>query len=113
MATGRYVLAAAIAAKAEVIVTLNVRHFPDHVLHPLGMKAVTPDQLLCHLFDLDPQAIHACLDTVAARQRNPARTAKVLLQILSRQGPTFASRCRKFQPNGPLGTTISPEPGSP
>jgi len=108
----RHVLAAAIAAKAEVIVTLNVRHFPDQALRPLGMEAVTPDQFLCHLFDLDPEAIHACLETVAARQRNPARTAEVLLQILSRQAPTFASRCREFQPNRPLGTTINPDPGS-
>jgi predicted nucleic acid-binding protein len=33
----RHVLAAAIAAKAELIVTLNVRHFPAVVLEPLGI----------------------------------------------------------------------------
>lgn len=93
----RHVLAAAIAAKAEVIVTLNVRHFPADVLAPLGIEAVTPDQFLCNLLDLAPKAIHGCLETIAARQRNPARTAEVLLQILSRQAPTFASRCMEFQ----------------
>ena len=70
------VLAAAIAAKAEVIVTLNVRHFPSEVLVPLGIEAVTPDQFLCNLLDLDATAIHGCLQTIAARQRNPARTAQ-------------------------------------
>ncbi len=64
----RHVLAAAIAAKAEVIA-----------------------------LDLAPGAIHGCLETIAARQRNPARTAQALLQILSRQAPTFASRCMEFQ----------------
>ena len=93
----RHVLAAAIAAKAEVIVTLNVRHFPTEVLEPLGIEAVTPDQFLCNLLDLAPGAIHGCLQTIAARQRNPARTAQALLQILSRQAPTFASRCMEFQ----------------
>ncbi len=93
----RHVLAAAIAAKAEVIVTLNVRHFPTEVLEPLGIEAVTPDQFLCNLLDLDPGAMHGCLETIAARQRNPARTTQALLQILSRQAPTFASRCMEFQ----------------
>ena len=93
----RHVLAAAIAAKAEVIVTLNVRHFPAEVLVPLGIEAVTPDQFLCNLLDLAPGAIHGCLQTIATRQRNPARTAQALLQILSRQAPTFASRCMEFQ----------------
>lgn len=93
----RHVLAAAIAAKAEVIVTLNVRHFPAQVLEPLGIEAVTPDQFLCNLLDLDPTAIHSCLLAMAARQRNPARSAQVLLQILARQAPTFASRCMEFQ----------------
>ncbi len=72
-------LAAAIAAKVEVIVTLNVRH-PAEVLAPLGVEAATPDQFLCNL-----------------RISPPARTAQVLLQILSRQAPTFASRCMEFQ----------------
>jgi len=92
----RHVLAAAIAAKAEVIVTLNVRHFPAEVMAPLGIEAVTPDQFLCNLLDLDPTAIHGCLQTIAARQRNPARTARALLQILNRQAPIFASRCMEF-----------------
>ena len=93
----RHVLAAAIAAKAEVIATLNVRHFPREVLAPLGIEAVTPDQFLCNLLDLDPITIHGCLRAMAARQRNPARSAQVLLQILSRQAPVFASRCVEFQ----------------
>ena len=95
----RHVLAAAIAAKAEVIVTLNIRHFPAEVLKPLGIEAMSPDQFLCNLLDLAPEIIHGCLNTIAARQRNPARTVQALLQILSRQAPTFASRCMEFSVN--------------
>ncbi|MFM1899767.1 MAG: hypothetical protein RLZZ216_343 [Cyanobacteriota bacterium] len=93
----RHVLAAAIVAKAEVIVTLNVRHFPKEVLAPLGIEAVTPDQFLCNLLDLDRDTIHGCLRTMAAGQRNPARTSQALLQILSRQAPAFTRRCMEFQ----------------
>lgn len=93
----RHVLAAAIAARAETIVTLNVRHFPARVLAPLGIAAVTPDQFLCNLLDLAPTQMHTCLETITARQRNPFRTTQALLQILSRQAPSFASRCMEFQ----------------
>jgi hypothetical protein len=74
-----------------------VRHFPAGVLAPLGIEAVTPDPFLCNLLDLDPTAIHGCLQTIASRQCNPARAAQALLQILSRQAPTSASRCMEFE----------------
>jgi hypothetical protein len=64
------------------------------VLAPLGIEAFTPDQFLCNLPDLDPSTLHGCLQAMAARQRNPARSAQVLLQILSRQAPAFSSRMR-------------------
>jgi hypothetical protein len=39
----RHVLAAAIRGRADVIVTLNIRDFPGHVLAPYGIVAQHPD----------------------------------------------------------------------
>jgi len=92
----RHVLAAAVAAKAEVIVTHNVRHFPDESTAPLGIQALTPDQFLCNLLDLGDTAIHGCLRAMAEQQRNPRRSVEALLRILSREAPIFSSRCLEF-----------------
>ena len=69
----RHVVAAALAAKAEVVVTFNTRHFPGEALAPLTIEAITPDQFLNNLLDLHPQVLGACLQTVASRQREPSR----------------------------------------
>lgn len=39
-----HVLAAALTARASLIITLNLRDFPPHVLRPMGLQALTPDQ---------------------------------------------------------------------
>jgi predicted nucleic acid-binding protein len=49
----RHVLAAAIKAGAEVIVTYNVRHFPATALKRFNVKAQHPDEFLVGLLDLD------------------------------------------------------------
>jgi len=92
----RHVLAAAVAAKAEVIVTRNIRHFPAASIEPFGIEVLTPDQFLGNLLDLGPAAIHGCLEAIASQQRHPSRTVRALLQILGREAPNFASRCLEF-----------------
>ena len=91
---GGYAVAA--AAKAEVIVTHNIRHFPNESTAPLGIQALTPYQFLCNLLDLGDTAIHGCLTAMAEQQRNPRRSVEALLRILSREVPIFSSRCLEF-----------------
>lgn len=88
----RHVVAAALAAKAEVIVTLNIRHFPSQCLAQLAMEAVTPDRFLVNLWDLQPELLHGCLHTVAARQKPRHRTIDFVLESLkqNRQAEGFA-----------------------
>jgi len=45
----RHVLAAAIRAGADVIVTCNLGDFPPEVLTPHGIRALHPDDLVTHL----------------------------------------------------------------
>src|SRR5262245_22903376 len=45
-----HIIATAVAAQANSIVTYNALHFPDQVLVPLGLRTETPDELCARLF---------------------------------------------------------------
>jgi predicted nucleic acid-binding protein len=45
-----HVVAAAVAAHANIVVTYNERHFPRQVLAPLGLRTETPDLFCARLF---------------------------------------------------------------
>ena len=98
----RHVVAAALAAKAEVVVTFNTRHFPGEALAPLAMEAITPDQFLNNLLDLHPQVLGACLQTVASRQREPSRkNMDFVLESLNRQAENFVRRVQRSLAGAP------------
>jgi len=91
----RHVLAAAISARADVIVTDNLRHFPEEVCEPLGIEVQTADQFLSAAFDLAPlQMADAFLQQVDDFHR-PALTASKALSRLDSRLPAFASRLRR------------------
>lgn len=50
----RHVLAAAIHSKAQVIVTYNLKDFPEHSLTSFGIEAQHPDLFLKRIFVLAP-----------------------------------------------------------
>ncbi|MEU8001106.1 PIN domain-containing protein [Catellatospora sp. NPDC049111] len=50
----RHVLAAAVAARADFVVTANLRDFPVHALDPHAIEAQHPDDFLCDLLDVSP-----------------------------------------------------------
>jgi hypothetical protein len=82
----RHVLAAAIVGQAEVIVTRNLRDFPDEALEPYGIEAQHPDEFVRHLLDLSPVPV---VDAVRAQQaaltKPPVTTAR-LLAVFERLG---------------------------
>lgn len=62
----RHVLAAAIEAKASVLLTFNLADFPPEALALHGIVSRHPDDFLCELHASDPEAVVAHVD--AARQ---------------------------------------------
>lgn len=81
----RHVLAAAIHAHADTIVTFNLRDFLEAALAPFGVHALHPDDFVLDVFDLDkPAALRAVRDQ-RARLRNPPCTAERFLDTLERQ----------------------------
>jgi predicted nucleic acid-binding protein len=87
----RHVVAAALQGRADMIVTANLRDFPDEMLEPLGLEAQHPDEFLLNQLDLDPDTTIAVLHRQAAATRRPEISTKVLLDHLARCGvPKFA-----------------------
>ena len=82
----RHVLAAAIHARSEVIVTNNLRHFPKAVLRKHDLSAQTPDEFLCSLFTRLPRAMCEVVKTHRQSLRNPSKTVDEYLKTMVRQG---------------------------
>jgi hypothetical protein len=82
----RHVLAAAIRCQAGVIVTHNLRHFPEEALAPYGIEAQHPDEFVSHLFDLDPGAVCAAVREQRESLKNPPFSVDGLLnEFLARE----------------------------
>jgi predicted nucleic acid-binding protein len=62
----RHVLAAAIMARANAIVTQNTKHFPADCLGKFGVLCQTADDFLIHQYHLCPQIVLDKLDDQAA-----------------------------------------------
>src|SRR5262249_45580064 len=86
----RHVLAAAIRAGAEVIVTYNLTDFPAEALARYDIEAQHPDDFLVYLLDLAPGPVCAVVKRQRESLRNPPKTAQELLTTLENQGLTQA-----------------------
>jgi predicted nucleic acid-binding protein len=93
----RHVLAAAIRAGAEVIVTYNLKDFPAETLARFDIEAQHPDDFLVSLLDLAPDLVCAAVKRQREGLRNPPKTAEELLATLENQRLTQAvARLREF-----------------
>lgn len=83
----KHVLAAAVHAGAQVIVTNNLRDFPYEAVSPYAIEVQTPDDFLVHLWDLDRETMLAVVNETAGltRRRNP----RDIVEQLASQAPTF------------------------
>ena len=93
----RHVLAAAIRAKAQVIVTFNEKDFPTAVLEQFDLITQHPDTFLRHLIDLAPNVLRARLETMIKRFSNPPVSNDEYISILERQSlPETAAALREL-----------------
>lgn len=81
----RHVLAAAIKGQAEVIVTFNLKDFPERYLQPFNIWAQHPDEFISHLIDLSPATVLLAAKQQRAALKNPPRTVDEFLDTLLRQ----------------------------
>lgn len=82
----RHVLAAAVVGRADMIVTWNLKHFPESDLASHGLRAVSPDNLLCELFATDPEETMTIMRALVASKTRPPRTMHEEIEHLRRVG---------------------------
>lgn len=92
----RHVLAAAITAKVEVIVTANIGDFPQDCEERHGISVQSPDDFLLERFTEDPRAVRKALDQQVAGYRKPPKTVEELLDRLALAD--FSEAVRRYSP---------------
>ncbi len=96
----RHVLAAAVAGGAAVVVTSNLRDFPDGALAPHGVAAVHPDSFLRSALESRPAAVAGAISALVSHTGKSGReelTPQQLLDAVASGGtpvPDFADAAR-------------------
>ncbi|WP_165228120.1 PIN domain-containing protein [Aquisphaera insulae] len=82
----RHVLAAAIHAGVENIVTFNLRDFPEEQTRPHGVIAIPPDDFLVRLLDGFEDEVCRAVQSQRALLKNPPKTTAQHLATLEKIG---------------------------
>ena len=82
----RHVLAVAIHAKAEYIVTFNLKDFPKSALLPYHVKAVSPDDFVLRIIEYDTNNFLTTVAMHRATLTRPPKTVDEYLATLEKQG---------------------------
>ncbi|MFJ4171428.1 PIN domain-containing protein [Paenarthrobacter sp. NPDC089714] len=91
-----HVMAAALKAQAQVIVTKNLKHFPAVLLEPWGMEAKHPDDFLMDQFHLDAVELHIAVRNMSETFRNPPLGVNDVLKRLEDEGlPQISAALRR------------------
>ncbi len=82
----RHVLATAIKAKAQLIITFNLKDFPSSILKNYQIEAITPDDFVLELIDINEKAVIQAANQQRNTLKNPPFTLEDYLQTLIKQG---------------------------
>ncbi len=94
----RHVLAAAIVGRCDVIVTQNLKDFPDDAVAPFGIDVQHPDEFLCNHLNLASGLVCGAVRKVRLRLKHPPYKIDEYLETLMRQGLSqTVSGLRAFQ----------------
>jgi predicted nucleic acid-binding protein len=88
----RHVVALAVQARADTIVTDNLRHFPAEILAGYNLAVLPADDFLVHQYHLGPEVMLEKLDRQAAGIRK--RRVDVL-NYLQKSVPKFCQICSR------------------
>jgi len=83
-----HVLAAALKTQAAMIVTDNLKDFPEALLAPLNIEAKSADAFIADTIALDPGRAVAAIRRMRERFKRPEKTAELLLLDMEAMGLT-------------------------
>lgn len=93
-----HVVATALQAKADIILTFNLKHFPNSILAEHGLRAIHPDAFLADLLKAAPEQMTASIAKQRQRLKNPPKSAAEYIATLSEQRLTrFAKALAELQ----------------
>jgi hypothetical protein len=90
----RHVLAAAIAGKASIIVTRNLKDFPSEALTPYGVSAIPPDPFAMRLLDDDPRSMLRAVQKLA---ESFGESLEVIHERLRHHVPAFVEHATSYE----------------
>lgn len=91
----RHVAAAAIRAQAQLIVTYNLRHFPEHALAKYDIEVKHPDEFVLDAIYLYPGRVVSIIQQMSEDLRNPPQSVEEVLATL--QGHQLAQSVAKLR----------------
>lgn len=94
-ADDRHVVAAALAGKADAIVTNNLDDFPWDAVRSLSIDVQSLDAFLLNQWTLDPEAVREVFSELEMDLREPPMSIEGLLEALEQHAPEFTNVMRK------------------
>lgn len=81
-----HILAAAIRCAAQMIVTFNLRDFPEEILEKYGIEAMHPDAFVEHQLGLHQGVVISAAKKHRLALKNPTKSPEEYLTTLAGQG---------------------------
>jgi hypothetical protein len=91
----KHVLAAAIVINAEIIVTDNIKDFPNSILEKYNIEAQSSDMFLQNLFELSSEIVINSFIELEQSLNNPPIPRSKLLNGLMKQAPVFTRQLKE------------------
>ncbi|MFK7957623.1 MAG: PIN domain-containing protein [Lysobacterales bacterium] len=82
----RHVIAAAVKAGADIIVTENLRDFPRRTLARFDIEPVSSDNFIMDIINLSPDLSASVIERTRRRFQRADKTPEVMLQDMKRAG---------------------------
>lgn len=87
----RHVLAAAIKTNANLIITNNLKDFPQDYLSRFGLKVKKPDDFFTEIIDLNKDLSLAAFRKLVLNKKNPPYDEYEVLEIFRRSGLNYTA----------------------